>query len=123
VKLENIKVTKGGNVEKICNISDIARGTMKGFIVNQKPILIANVEGKFYAVDSICTHRYGYLPKGKLDRNILICPVHGAQYDVTTGKLVKDVPGIMKMATSGGATDLNYYKVEIKGDSLFVEVQ
>jgi len=108
-------------MEKICKTSDVAIGTMKGYMVNQKQILIANVDGKYYAVDSICTHRFGYLPKGKLENNIVICPVHGAQYDVTTGKVVKDVPGIMKMSTGGGAKDLNSYKVEIKDGAIFVE--
>jgi nitrite reductase/ring-hydroxylating ferredoxin subunit len=110
-----------GKMEKVCKTSDVAVGTMKGFMVNQKQLLIANVGGKYYAIDSICSHRFGYLPKGKLDNNIVICPVHGAQYDVTTGKVLKDVPGIMKMATNGGAIDLNSYKVEIKDDAIFVD--
>jgi nitrite reductase/ring-hydroxylating ferredoxin subunit len=108
-------------MEKACMISDVPVGTMKGFMVNQKQIMIANVNGKYYAVDSICTHRFGYLPKGKLENNIVICPVHGAQYDVTTGKVYKDVPGLMKMATSSGATDLKSYKVEVKGGAIFVD--
>jgi 3-phenylpropionate/trans-cinnamate dioxygenase ferredoxin subunit len=108
-------------MEKVCATSDVPAGTMRGFMVNQKPILVANVSGKYYAVDSICTHRFGYLPKGKLENNLLICPVHGAQYDVTTGKMVKDVPAMMKMATSGGAQDLNSYKVEVRGDAIFVD--
>jgi nitrite reductase/ring-hydroxylating ferredoxin subunit len=108
-------------MEKVCRTSDVAIGTMKGFMINQKPILIANFGGKYYAMDSICSHRFGYLPKGKLENNIVICPVHGAQYDVATGKLIKDVPGMMKMATNGGASDLHSYKVEIKDDTIFVD--
>jgi 3-phenylpropionate/trans-cinnamate dioxygenase ferredoxin component len=117
------QLPKGGNMEKICKASEIDAGTMKGFMVNQKPILVANLGGNYYAVDSICPHRYGYLPKGKLEKNITVCPVHGAQYDVTTGKLVKDVPGMMKMATGGGASDLTSYKVEIRGDFIFIDVK
>ncbi len=108
-------------MEKVCKTSDLLSGSMKGFTVNQKQILIANVEGNFYAVDSICTHHYGYLPKGTLQKNIVICPVHGAQYDVTTGKVFKDIPGLMKMMTGGGAKDLNSYKVEIKDGFVFID--
>jgi nitrite reductase/ring-hydroxylating ferredoxin subunit len=108
-------------MEKVCKTSDIASGTMKGFTANQKQILVANVDGNFYAVDAICTHRFGYLAKGKLDKNIIICPVHGARYDVTTGKVTKDLPGLMKMMTNGGANDLNSYKVEIKDGAVFVD--
>jgi nitrite reductase/ring-hydroxylating ferredoxin subunit len=109
-------------MEKVCKISDIEVGTMQAFMVNKKQIMIANIDGKYFAVDSICTHRFGYLPKGKLEKNIITCPVHGAQYDITTGKLVKDVPGMMKMATNGGATDLNSYKVESKDGTIYVEI-
>ncbi len=108
-------------MEKVCATSDMAPGTMKGITANQKQILIANVDGRFYAVDAICTHHFGYLPKGKLDKNIIICPVHGAQYDVTTGKVSKDLSGMMKMLMSGGAKDLNSYKVEIKDGFIFVD--
>jgi nitrite reductase/ring-hydroxylating ferredoxin subunit len=108
-------------MEKVCKTSDIATGTMKGFTVNQKQVLVANVDGTFYAVDAVCSHRSGYLVKGKLDKNIIICPVHGARFDVTTGKVSKDLPGLMKMITAGGAKDLNSYKVEIKDGAIFVD--
>ena len=107
-------------MEKICRTSDVAVGTMKGFVVNQKQILIANVDNTYYAVDAICPHRSGYLPKGKLKNNIVICPVHGARYDVTTGKVLKDVSRLMRLSTGGGAKDLNSYRVEIKDDEVFI---
>lgn len=108
-------------MEKVCRTTDVAIGTMKGFMANQKQILIANVEGNFYAVDGVCTHRFGFLARGKLEKNIIICPVHGAQYDVTTGKVYKNIPGLMKMMTGNGAEDLNSYKTEIKDGFVFVE--
>jgi nitrite reductase/ring-hydroxylating ferredoxin subunit len=108
-------------MEKICKTTDILIGTLKGFMVKEKPIMIANVKGNYYAVDSICTHRFGYLPKGKLENNIIICPVHGAQYDMITGKVVKDVPGMMKMATNGGAVDLKTYQVVIRDGNIFID--
>jgi hypothetical protein len=40
---------------------------------------------------------------------------------VTTGKVAKDLPGLMKMLTKGGAKDLNSYKVEIKDGAVFVD--
>jgi 3-phenylpropionate/trans-cinnamate dioxygenase ferredoxin subunit len=107
-------------MEKVCLTSDVAVGTMKGVIANNKQILLANVDGKFYAVDAICSHRSGYLPKGKLEKNVVICPAHGVQFDVTTGKIYKDLPGLMKMMT-GKPQDLNSYSVEIKDGAVFVD--
>jgi len=108
-------------MEKVCNISDVPEGTMRGFTVGFRYILLGNVDGNFYAMDAVCSHHGGYLPIGKLEKNIVICPVHGSQFDVTTGKLVKDVPRLIKMSTGGGAHDLNSYKVSIEDGSVFIE--
>lgn len=108
-------------MEKVCNVSDVPEGAMRGFTVEYRYILLANVGGKFYAVDAVCPHMGGYLPIGKLENNIIICPVHGSQYDVTTGKLVKDVPSLLKIVTGGGSRDLNSYEVEIKDEEVFIK--
>jgi nitrite reductase/ring-hydroxylating ferredoxin subunit len=108
-------------MEKVCEVMDVAEGTMNGFTVNEKKILIANVQGTFYALDAICTHRGGYLPDGKLSGNLVICPVHGTQYDVTTGKVFRNVSTLMKFLT-GQATDLKRYDVSVEGDSIFIDI-
>ncbi|MGA2677107.1 MAG: Rieske (2Fe-2S) protein [Methanobacterium sp.] len=110
-------------MEKACNISDIPSGTMKGFTVNDNYILVANVDGNFYAVDAVCTHMSGFIPVGKLEKKFIIsCPTHGAQYDVKTGKLIKDVDEEIKEATGSGASDLQIYEVSIKDDSIFIDL-
>ena len=109
------------HTEEVCKMADIPNGTMKGFTVKDKQVLVANVDGNFYAMDAICSHMHGYLPSGKLERNIVICPVHEANFDVTTGKVVKDVRRLFRMAI-GGAKDLQIYKASIKDDSVFIEL-
>jgi len=110
-------------MEKVCNISDIPQGTMKGFTVNDKYILIASVNGNFYAVDAVCPHMSGFIPVGKLEKKFIIsCPTHGAQYDVKTGKLIKDVDEEIKEATGKGASDLHIYEVLIKDGSVFIDL-
>ena len=95
-------------MEKACEVSDISEGKMLGVTVKGNYILIANVGGNFYAVDSVCPHLGGFLPIGKLEGNTIICPVHGAEYDVTTGKMLKDVPRMIKIATGRGASIFEY---------------
>jgi len=95
---------------------------MIGSIVSGNPILISRVGGDFYAMDAVCSHFYGYLPKGELKNSVVICPVHKAQYDVQTGKVVKNVPGLMKMAGGGKvAGDLRTYQVRVVGDIILVK--
>jgi len=107
------------SVTKTQNIPD---GQMKGFTVEYKQILIANVAGSYYAMDAVCSHMKGYLPAGTLVNNIVICPVHRAQYDVTTGKVLKGVPMIIRLSTGQQAKDLNAYQVVVEGDEIKVRV-
>ena len=59
---------------------------MKHVEVNNREILVANVDGKFYAIDDRCSHMNAPLSRGGLRGKIVTCPQHGAQFDVTTGK-------------------------------------
>ena len=110
-------------MEKVCNVLDISKSSMKGFPVKDKYVLIANIEGNFYAVDAICPHMNGFIPVRNLERNnVISCPTHGAQYDVTTGKLLKDVDEEIKLATGSGASDLQTYELSIEKGSIFIDI-
>lgn len=108
-------------MERICSVSEVPAGSLKGFTINGKQILIANTEGSFFAMDAVCSHMQGYLPAGRLSEKTVICPVHGAQYDIATGKVITNVPWIMKIATHRSATDLRTYPVEVKDGQVFVD--
>ena len=108
-------------MEKVCSIAEVPAGSMKGFTINGKQILIANTEGSFFAIDAVCSHMQGYLPAGKLSGKTVTCPVHGAQYDLLTGKVLTNVPWILKMATHRNAADLRTYAIEVKDGQLFVD--
>lgn len=71
--------------KEVAQLNQISPGTMKSFMVGDKQILIANCDGKFYAINNICPHAGGDLSKGKMDGKIITCPNHGSKFDVTTG--------------------------------------
>jgi nitrite reductase/ring-hydroxylating ferredoxin subunit len=52
---------------KVAKTIDIPLGKMKHVEVDGKEILIANVEGKFYAVGDRCPHMSAMLSKGTSD--------------------------------------------------------
>jgi len=106
----------------VAKVDDVSEGAMVGSMVSGNPILISRIGGNLYAMDAICSHFFGYLPKGELKSNVVICPVHKAQYDVQTGKVVKNVPGLMKMAGGGKvARDLRTYEIRVVGDNVLVK--
>ena len=70
---------------KVAKAADIGAGTMKGFTINGVKVLIANVGGKYYALEDKCSHMGAKLSAGMLLGDIVMCMAHSAQFDVTTG--------------------------------------
>jgi ferredoxin-NADP reductase/nitrite reductase/ring-hydroxylating ferredoxin subunit len=60
---------------------------MKEVQVDGKNICVVNVEGKYYAIGSICTHEGGPLGDGSLEGYEVECPWHGSKFDVRTGEV------------------------------------
>lgn len=102
--------------------TEIPEGMMKGVIVAGKQVLIAHVGGRFYAIAAICSHMSGYLPVGRLDGNVVTCPIHEAQFDVTSGKVVKNVSTVIRLASHSIAKDLQTFEVKVAGDDVLVKV-
>ena len=74
---------------KVASTSELPPGMMKSYQVAGKEILIANVNGSYYSIDNRCTHVGGPLARGKLDGYVVTCPLHGSQFDVRTGAVVR----------------------------------
>lgn len=68
--------------------SELPVGKMKRVKVEGKEVLIANVNGTYYAVGNKCTHANVDLSQGSLEGNVVICPKHAAKFDVTNGRVV-----------------------------------
>jgi 3-phenylpropionate/trans-cinnamate dioxygenase ferredoxin component len=65
--------------------------------VDGTDVAVFKIEGKFYAIEDICTHDGAELASGKLDGDEIICPRHGARFCVKTGK-VKSPPAYEDIA-------------------------
>ena len=62
-----------------------AVNTVKEFLCAEKTVCIANVNGKFSALDNVCLHLGGPLGEGTVEHGKVVCPWHGWQYDPQTG--------------------------------------
>jgi len=93
--------------------SDIPHRKMIHLMIDKKKdILVVNIGGKYYAVSNICSHEEARLHEGRLTGKELVCPWHGAKWDVTTGKLI---------LFSEKLKSLRSFKVSIENDSVYVE--
>ena len=74
---------------RVAETTEVPAGGIKKVAVGGEEILVANVEGKYYAMGGKCTHRGGDLSKGVLSGSVVKCPRHGARFDVTSGEVVR----------------------------------
>ena len=91
--------------------SELAPGAMRWVVVDRERVLLANVDGAFYALRDACGHRQMQLSKGRLDGHIVECPLHFATFDVRTGKLVN----------GPASADVPTYEVRIENDTVYVK--
>ena len=68
---------------------DVERGKMISVEKNGKDILIANVDGNYYAIGNVCTHMGCKLSEGTLSGNTVQCPCHGSIFNLKTGEVEK----------------------------------
>jgi nitrite reductase/ring-hydroxylating ferredoxin subunit len=95
---------------KVAKTFDVSEGKMKHVEVDGIELLIANVEGKFYAVGDRCPHLNAKLSEGTLNKTIVTCPRHLSTFDVTTGRVI-----------SGTRSSLPSYDVKVEGNDLLVD--
>jgi nitrite reductase/ring-hydroxylating ferredoxin subunit len=95
---------------KVAKTFDVPVGKMKHVEVEGIEIMIANVEGKFYAVGDRCPHLNAKVSEGTLNKTIVTCPRHLSTFDVSTGKVI-----------SGTRSSLPSYDVKVDGDDLLIE--
>ena len=70
---------------KVAGTSDLAPGDKMLVEYQGTPVGLFNIDGEFYAISDVCTHDNGPLVEGNLDGDCIICPRHGARFNVKTG--------------------------------------
>lgn len=73
---------------KIAEKSEVPTGHMRKFVTLGKEVLVANINGNFFAISNVCTHTGGDLSQGTLDGTVVTCPKHKSKFDFTSGKVV-----------------------------------
>lgn len=79
--------TGGDTVEfvEVCAEDDLKDGEKVGFDIDGQRVLLARVDGSFYAIGAVCTHERAFLDEGSLVQNVVYCPLHYSAFDLRTG--------------------------------------
>ncbi len=97
---------------KACNLNQVDDGQLFGFDHKDKRILLANLKGKIYATDLICTHAEADLSTGFLTEEGIRCPLHLSVFDLESGQ-PKNPPA---------ENALKIYNVKLEQNEIYVEV-
>jgi 3-phenylpropionate/trans-cinnamate dioxygenase ferredoxin subunit len=94
---------------KVAKTADLAPGEKMLVEYEDEEVGLFNIDGQFYAISDVCTHDGGPLVEGELDGEFIICPRHGARFNVKTGA-----------QTMPAFAPVPLYDVKIEGDDIYI---
>jgi 3-phenylpropionate/trans-cinnamate dioxygenase ferredoxin subunit len=96
----------------VASVDDFPNGERLFVEIGDQPIVVFNIAGKLFAIGDVCSHDNGPLGDGDLEGYEVVCPRHGAQFDVRTGQVTRMPAG----------TDIPAYPVRIVDGNIEVGV-
>ena len=97
---------------RVCKAYEIPDPGKQVIEVDGRFVLLCRVGGQFYAIDDCCTHDQGPLGEGVLEGLTIVCPRHGAKFDVRDGR------ALCLPATQATAV----HEVRVDGADVFVKL-
>lgn len=70
-------------------LAELPQGKMRACTVGGRNLLLCHTKDGLHVVDNICTHAFARLEEGRLRGHKLVCPLHGAVFDVRDGQVLK----------------------------------
>ncbi len=74
---------------EIAPASELPSGERLFVDVGDKTLVIFNIAGQFFAIGDVCSHDDGPVGEGDLEGYNIVCPRHGAEFDIRTGKVMQ----------------------------------
>ena len=98
---------------KVAEADELRPGEKMLIELDGRFIALINVGGNYYAIDDVCTHDGGPLAEGELIGHEIICPRHGARFDVRTGEALS-MPAFEPVTT---------YEVKVEGKDILIALK
>jgi 3-phenylpropionate/trans-cinnamate dioxygenase ferredoxin component len=98
---------------RVCKTTDILDPGKTTFEVDERFVVVFHLDGEFYALDDACTHDGGPLGDGDIDGFQIICPRHGAHFDIRTGQAMT-MPAVHSTPS---------HEVRIDGEDVLVRIK
>lgn len=96
---------------KVAQRSEIKENSGKELYINGTRIALFYANGKYYAIEALCRHQDGSLAPGKIDGEVIECPLHSWHYNIRTGELLDYLEGVKLMT----------YNVDVRGNDIYID--
>lgn len=93
---------------EIASEDEIQIGERLHIEIDGLPLVVFNIGGEFYAIADLCSHDDGPLGDGELENMEIVCPRHGARFDLRSGKAL----------TLPAVVDIPAYPVRVKDSKI-----
>lgn len=97
---------------EIAPTSELPNGERLFVDVGNKPIVIFNIAGQFFAIGDVCSHDDGPLGDGVIEGDHIVCPRHGGEFEIRTGHAVQ-LPAVI---------DIPAYPVRIVDGNILIGI-
>ncbi len=101
-----------GTFVKVAQQEEIEQNTGRLIEVQGRQIALLRHGDNYHALDNACTHRGGPLAEGAIEQGEVVCPWHGAHFDLETGQPTRPP----------AAVEVNTYPVRVRGQDIEIEV-
>jgi nitrite reductase/ring-hydroxylating ferredoxin subunit len=99
--------------EKVCSLDVIPPGSVKSFQIAEKEVMVINKNGQLFCLQARCTHAGAPLAEGTIINDVLTCPWHGSQFNITNGEVIR----------GPAKKELQSYKFVVENNFLYVELE
>lgn len=70
----------------VARVEDFPPCTVRTLEIDGTPIAVFNLNGRFHAIEDMCSHEAETLSDGEIAGEEIICPRHGARFSILTGQ-------------------------------------
>src|SRR5215207_7527482 len=97
---------------KIAQTIEIPENKGKEVEVIGKRVVIFRAIERYYALEALCRHQDGSLAPGKINGEVVECPLHFWHYNIRTGELLDYLKDVK----------LETYNLDIRGNDIFIDI-
>ncbi len=101
------------------SMTELADGAMREGFAGEEPVLLIRRGDRVLAFQGRCPHEGGTLADGELQTDRVVCPLHGATFEVPSGRILADPDGVTP--PSGDVASLRVFPARVSAGAIEVD--